>query len=380
MEEHRRFRHYMFALASFDMVLLSGLFIMCGDETFNDESDKPKAFNGDFWRAEVVDFEFSTSMFDFLLLSYIRGFTLIFMYWWKRIITGKVVLGTTVVSVTYCIIKYVMFRISESDKWLAPALLLASLLLPCLEAWLWVSKRPATVLNTGETAPLLPGNTPMMQTASMAVTSSSSRSRSGSRALPISINSGSLAQEEDIFETPPESAIHMPNDMSYGGAGAGAGVVPSIYPQLSIEIPSETPADPSDPAVIALEKVYNVTRQMCTSLDGWDYVLEQRGVKVYQRKSKGGANHLKGVAILPFAPHQIMAYSMILDERLNWNKAIKTHHIIRNITPTIRVTHTVFKAPSPVASREFIYVEGYRTEVDGSLLSGVVSIDVSVKC
>ena len=43
---------------------------------------------------------------------------------------------------------------------------------------------------------------------------------------------------------------------------------------------------------------------MCTSNDGWEYVLEKRGVQLYRRAAES-VNHLKGVMKIPFSPRQV---------------------------------------------------------------------------
>lgn len=42
---------------------------------------------------------------------------------------------------------------------------------------------------------------------------------------------------------------------------------------------------------------------MCSSMDGWQFVVEKRGVRVFQR-SADGVHHLKGITTLPFSARQ----------------------------------------------------------------------------
>lgn len=359
--DHPKFPLYMGLLAGFDFLACIALMMLSDDNKFGAGSQSQGLYSL-FWQEQVVHFTFKSSVFDVVCLALLRFGVLALYYTWKKGRKASVVAMVTTISLAYAVIKVVLFL---SDAPLAPALLFAAFLLPCLETWLYISKgkrakapplSEVTVVNNvvtpGETRPLLENSTSVML-------------RSPSSSPPISpVNVPEFEHDDEHYSTPPERAEEMQHRQ-----------------RQHVDTQHTLMPVPMSPDEVEwrrkLQSAITEVKHMAQTEEGWRFVVEKRGVRVFERpEPRCGGNMMKGVVRVKHPPRVCGHFIHLINERKGWNPGVKSCRVIASLDNVhTRIGQTEPNMPFPTSAREFLYIEGYQNNDDGSMTSAAISVD-----
>jgi hypothetical protein len=118
-----------------------------------------------------------------------------------------------------------------------------------------------------------------------------------------------------------------------------------------------------------LDACYQQSWEAVSSNDGWKFQMEEENVKVYLKPGPAGQNinFCKGVGTISGTPEQVRCVFASSDVRGRWDEMYNKGEVVERIDTNTTVSYGAFKAPWPVAPRDFVTIGRSVVRPDGSI-------------
>jgi len=142
------------------------------------------------------------------------------------------------------------------------------------------------------------------------------------------------------------------------------------------QIPKLKPSDPEyDEYIENAERNFDVILQEYENEEGWNLSKEENDVKVeWKALPQDEIYCCRGAGIMKASAEVIRLHLVQIDLRHFWDPMFEGGHYKLEVCENIRVVYYSFKAPWPVASRDFYVVAGEKITDDGIVISAVDSV------
>lgn len=198
--------------------------------------------------------------------------------------------------------------------------------------------------------------------------------------VPASAQVPSVAQASAAPSALEEKVATSPSSQSVPAVAAASQVGEDEY-----EDPDKTgyslslrplPPSPYDEKLRACEELAwrAVTRG---EDDGWKCLLEQDGIKVYQKPNPSGGeiNFCKGVGIIDGSPETVRCVFAASSLRTKWDDMFDRGDILEVVDTNTMISYGALKAPWPVSPRDFCTVGRAIVKPDGSIFMFNTTVD-----
>ena len=153
-----------------------------------------------------------------------------------------------------------------------------------------------------------------------------------------------------------------------GAAGSGASASGLRQADYGISVDPLPPSPQYDAALEACEAEAwrAVTRN---EDDGWKFVTELEGIKIYQKKGPVGQdlNFTKGVGRIAAPPETVRCMFASAEARPKWDEMYGDGRVVERVDANTVISWAYFTAPWPVSSRDFCSLGRSVVRPDGSI-------------
>jgi len=106
--------------------------------------------------------------------------------------------------------------------------------------------------------------------------------------------------------------------------------------------------------------------------EGWEYVLENKGVLVYRKEYKGTPGiSIRGSSVVPLSPEEMRIFAVSIDLRKEWDYLYGGARVVEFIDEKTAIVHLEFRRPKWAIGydpHDFVMIRTERTEEDGTIM------------